>query len=254
MADPKPSPGSPTAGGGLAERVASGWRELDSNQRLTGFGSLVLLCSLALPWFQQTGIETVRSLIYPPPPPVNQKVSVTLSGFAAFGWVEASLLLVSLGVIALIVARADRRPFHLPGGDGAVIAAAGVWCLFLIAWRTIIDKPTRVGLETGVEWGLLVALAGAGLMILAGFRIRAAHRPEPPLPAAVIAVDPNPAPVPAAKPRPASSGTQLQFGEVEPVGSEGPGPTQPRTDDATLEQLEIPIDDQPKRGRRRRDG
>lgn len=254
MADPGPNPAGRTAGSGLADRVVAGWRELDSNQRLTGLGALVLLFSLALPWFQQTGIETVRSLIYPPQPAVSRKVSVTLSGFATFGWVEASLLLVSIGVIALILARADRRPFHLPGGDGAAIAAAGVWCLFLIFWRTVLDKPTHVGLETGVEWGLLVAVAGTALMIFSGLRIRAAHRPEPPLPAAVVAVEPEPVTRQPVRGRAASSGTQLQFGEVEPVGGESPAPTRPRPDDPTLEQLEIPIDDQPKRKRRRRDG
>jgi hypothetical protein len=254
MADPRPNPGSQPAGGGLAERVASGWRELDANQRLTGLGAFVLLFSLALPWFQQTGIETVRSLIYPPQPAVSRKVSVTLSGFATFGWVEAALLLVSIGVIALILARADRRPFHLPGGDGAVIAAAGAWCLFLIFWRTVVDKPTHVGLETGVEWGLLVAVTGTALMIFSGLRIRTAHRPEPPLPAAVVAVDPEPFSPPPARGKAASSGTQLQFGDVEPVGGESPTPDQPRPDDPTLEQLEIPIDEPPKRKRRRRDG
>ena len=51
------------------------------------------------------------------------------------------MLLVALAVLFLVWARAQRKGFHLPGGDGVVIvarrrlgrAAAAVWRLF--------DKP-----------------------------------------------------------------------------------------------------------------
>ncbi len=56
----------------------------------------------------------------------------------------------------------------------------------LIVWR-IFDKQvaTTSGPSTtisGVEWGIFVALAAAAFLAYSGSRIRAAHRPEPPLP------------------------------------------------------------------------
>jgi hypothetical protein len=127
--------------------------------------------TLFLPWYQET---------------VVAKGSSTFTGWAAFSWVEAALLLVAVGVLALLFQRAEGRAFHLPGGDGGVIAAAGVWTCLLIVWR-IFDKqgssshgpyPTT----SGIEWGIFIALAVAALLTYAGRRIGAAHQAEPPLP------------------------------------------------------------------------
>jgi hypothetical protein len=67
-----------------------------------------------------------------------------------------------------------------------VIFAAGLWTCLLIVWR-IFDKQgaTTTGpsaTTSGIEWGIFVALAAAAFLAYAGSRIRAAHRPEPPLP------------------------------------------------------------------------
>ena len=74
---------------------------------------------------------------------------------------------VAVAVVLICVARADRRAFLLPGGDGAVIMAAGAWVMFLVFYRQL-DRPT--GNETGVlrpagspawspvgvDWGIFV--------------------------------------------------------------------------------------------------
>ena len=59
---------------------------------------------------------------------------------------------------------------------------AGGWAAFLIFYR-LIDKPGETaGVVVGVRWGIFLALLAAGLLAYTGYRIRAAHRPEPPLP------------------------------------------------------------------------
>jgi hypothetical protein len=89
-------------------------------------------------------------------------------------------------VLVLLFARGERRAFHLPGGDGTVIMAAGLWVMFLIFFRQL-DKPdieqsgAVVG-TVGVAWGIFVAFLLGALLAYAGWRIRAAHVAEPPLP------------------------------------------------------------------------
>jgi len=91
------------------------------------------------------------------------------------------VLVTVIGVLALMFARAERRPFHLPGGDGLVVTVAGAWSFFLIAWR-LFDRPELGrGVAVGLKWGVYVGLVAAAAMAYAGNRLRAAQRPEPPL-------------------------------------------------------------------------
>jgi hypothetical protein len=57
----------------------------------------------------------------------------------------------------------------------------------LVIWRILDKESISVSgpgaTASGVEWGIFVALAVAALLTYAGQRIRAAHTPEPPLPA-----------------------------------------------------------------------
>ena len=89
--------------------------------------------------------------------------------------------------MTLLFQRAEGRAFHLPGGDGGVITAAGVWTCVLVIWRILDKENVSVSgpgaTASGVEWGIFVALAVAALLVYAGQRIRRAHTPEPPLPA-----------------------------------------------------------------------
>ena len=175
----------PTAAG-AAHRVGSGtsrlvraWKVLPDESRLAGFASIGLFLTLFLPWYQVT-------LIAPAKTKTLQSASASITGWGAFSFVEAAVLLVAAGVLVLLFQRAEGRAFHLPGGDGGVITAAGLWTCLLIVWR-IFDKQGATtngpsATTSGIEWGIFFALGAAAFLAYAGSRIRAAHRPEPPLP------------------------------------------------------------------------
>ena len=98
-------------------------------------------------------------------------VLLIVSTFGPFSFVEAGELLLAGGVLALLFARAEGRRFHLPFGDGTVIAAAGIWAGALIVAR-LFDRPLGQN---------LLALACAAILFLAGARERA-KRPADDLP------------------------------------------------------------------------
>jgi hypothetical protein len=97
---------------------------------------------------------------------------LAVSTFGPFSFVELAELLIAGGVLALLRARALGKRFHLPFGDGTVIAAAGFWAGLLIVAR-LFDRPLGQN---------LLALACAGILVLAGARERA-KRPADDLPA-----------------------------------------------------------------------
>jgi hypothetical protein len=96
---------------------------------------------------------------------------LAVSTFGPFSFVEAAELLIAFGVLALLRARALGKRFHLPFGDGSVIAAAGFWAGLLIVVR-LFDRPLGQN---------LLALACAAILVLAGARERA-KRPADDLP------------------------------------------------------------------------
>ncbi len=149
-------------------------RELPPEHRMAAIAAVVLVLSMALPWYQRTVDPGSRSGL----------VSKSLNAFGVFTFVEAAVLLVAGGVLFLIWARTERKGFHLPGGDGLVVSLAGGWAVLLLIWR-VFDRPgdDAAGVVVGVQWGFLVALAAAAALVAAGARLRAAHRPEPPNPA-----------------------------------------------------------------------
>jgi hypothetical protein len=142
------------------------WRALPHESRLAAFASLALFVTLFLPWYQVTLIASAKTKL--------ESASATITGWGAFSFVEAAVLLVAAAVLIL------------PGGDGGVITAAGLWTCVLIVWR-IFDKQGATtngpsATTSGVEWGIFIALAAAAFLAYSGSRVRAAHRPEPPLP------------------------------------------------------------------------
>jgi hypothetical protein len=181
---PRPSSDSPRLEA-MVDRVAAIvgrmtriWRALPSERRLAAAAAIGLFATLFLPWYQETviarGVTSLRSL------------SDSLTGWGAFSFVEAAVLLVAAGVLLLLFVRAEGEAFHVPGGDGGVITVAGAWACVLIIWR-MFDKEGTTGhglytTSSGIEWGIFVALAVAGLLAYTGTRIRLAHEPEPPLP------------------------------------------------------------------------
>jgi hypothetical protein len=148
-------------------------RSLPPESRMTGGAALALVVSMLLPWYQ---VSFFRG---------SDAVTDSRSALQVFTWVEAAILLVALAVLFLVYARAQRQAFHLPGGDGFVVSAAGAWALALIVWR-LFDKPDvdERAATVGIQWGIFFALLSAAALVAAGARVRAAGRPEPPNPVA----------------------------------------------------------------------
>lgn len=194
----------------LVRRLRTAWRALAAEHRLCGLMALLLLGTMLLPWYSTSRGVSV-------PGRGAQLVEASQTALQAFSFVEAAVLLVALGVLALLFARGERRAFHLPGGDGTVIAGAGAWAALLIVWR-LFDKPELGrGVSVGLSWGIFFALAAAVALLLAGNRLRAAGRPEPPLERAARA--------------PAAADEAVEFripedrphlDETRPLGSERP--------------------------------
>jgi hypothetical protein len=146
-----------------------------------------------------------------------------VSVFGPFSFVEAAELLIVLGVLALLRARAQGKRFHLPFGDGTVIAAAGFWAGLLIVVR-LFERPLGQN---------LLALACAAILVLAGARERAKRpaddlppehetppirrRPATPRrrPAADTGDDTEPLPPPEFKPYRPEAGEQLRLRPAE---------------------------------------
>jgi hypothetical protein len=163
-------------------RVASGWRAMAPDQRLAVAAALGLLITMFFPWYGLQSLDPKTKAIH----------SHSINAFGDVSFVEAAVFLVAAGVIVMLFARAERRAFHLPGGDGTIIMAAGLWAALLIFYR-VFDRPDGGGYPVGIEWGFFLAFVAAGFLAYAGWRMRQAHRPEPPLPgeARTTAVPPD---------------------------------------------------------------
>ncbi|HWY18245.1 MAG TPA: hypothetical protein VNY27_05985 [Solirubrobacteraceae bacterium] len=157
-------------------RLMRDWRALEPDQRLAAGAALALFVTMLLPWYQQNAVVNA-----PRTAPLQSR---NLNAFGAFSFVEAAVLLVAVAVIYLLYARAEGHEFHLPGSDGAVVMAAGLWTALLLVIR-LFDKPGisshGVAANVGVQWGIFFALGAAGLLAYTGSRMRAGRRLEPPL-------------------------------------------------------------------------
>jgi hypothetical protein len=122
----------------LPRRVALGvvdtWRRLNFEQRVAGVGALLLI----------------------------------VSTFGPFSFVEAAIVLIGLAVLFLLRRRAEGREFHVPFGDGTVIAAAGAWAGLLILIR-LFDRPLGQA---------LLALVCAAILVVAGLAERRKRPPD----------------------------------------------------------------------------
>jgi hypothetical protein len=150
-----------------------------------------------------------------------------VSVFGPFSFVEAGEVILAGAVLALLLARAEGKRFHLPFGDGTVIAAAGVWAGALIVAR-ILDRPLGQN---------LLAIVCAAILFLAGVRERAKHpaddvpddapgatppirrRRAPRRPGAAAEVDAttDPLPPPEFRPYEPRSGEQLHLAPDDPA-------------------------------------
>lgn len=158
-------------------RVAHAWRVLEREQRWAALAAIGLFVSMLLPWYSKTSTFVEHN--------AAKSSQASLSAFQAFSFVEAAVLLVSAGVLAMLFARAEGRRFQLPGGDGTIVTLAGAWAALLIFYR-LLDKPSlqgtqRITATVGVEWGIFIALLLALTMLFVGRRMRAGERGQAPL-------------------------------------------------------------------------
>ncbi len=127
-------------------------------------------------------------------------VLLAVSTIGPFSFVEVAELAIAVGVLALLRARGLGKEFHLPFGDGTVIAAAGAWAAVLILVR-LFDRPLGQN---------LLALVCAAILFFAG-ALERAKRPADDLPPA----PPAPPPTPPA-PRPATTAAEAPTKPLAP--------------------------------------
>jgi hypothetical protein len=158
-------------------RLTHAWRAISHEQRLAAVASFGLFVSMFLPWYSKTYTFVEHG--------AAKATQTSSNAFQAFSFVEAAVLLVSAGVLTMLFTRSEGRAFHLPGGDGLIVMIGGGWTALLIFYR-LLDKPglqgnQRITATVGVEWGIFIALLVALGLVYAGWRMRGAERPEPPL-------------------------------------------------------------------------
>jgi hypothetical protein len=151
-------------------RISRAWGALAPEQRIAAIAAIALLLTMFLPWYDLQSLNRKSGSIN----------SHSISAFGDVSFVEAAVFLVAAGVIALLFARAERRDFHMPGSDGAIVMIAGGWATLLIFYR-VFSRPSGHGYPVGIQWGFFLAFVAAGALAYAGWRMRAASAPEPPL-------------------------------------------------------------------------
>src|SRR6476620_5174926 len=104
-------------------RIARGWRAMAPDQRLAAVFAAGLFLTMFLPWYTKDTTAVIKGRL--------QTVSSTLIAWESFSFVEAAILLVAV---------AEGRAFHLPGGDGLVITVAGAWVALLVFYRLVDNK------------------------------------------------------------------------------------------------------------------
>ncbi len=191
-------------------RVARAWRSLSHEHHLAAAAAALLFLTLFFPWYQETVVSARRAS------------SASVSGWGAFSLVEAVVLLVVAGVLALLFRRGEGRGWRQPSADGMVIAAAGTLCAALVIVRMFDKETVQVkapGLATtGIEWGIFLALAMALFLAYAGNRIRTAA--------------------------PGAPGDEQPTGSFEPVVvAPRRDPRPPRRGRIAADQLTIPLDE-----------
>ncbi|HLH14504.1 MAG TPA: hypothetical protein VKV16_06915 [Solirubrobacteraceae bacterium] len=230
----------------LAERPARAWRALEREQRLAAASALGLFASMFLPWYSKTDTVVVHG--------AAKATQTSLTAFQAFSFVEAAVLLVSAGVLAMLFARAEDRAFQLPGGDGLVVLGAGAWSALLVFYRTL-DKPgvqgtERVTATVGVEWGIFIALLLALALAYAGTRMRAMERPGPPR---LRTRDGRPrAPLPAPARAPSLPPASAQAGGAREGAARPPYPPAPGARASAREGEQLSFEDPPAAGEQER--
>jgi hypothetical protein len=159
-------------------RLRRAWSNLASDQRRVALAAVLVLVSLCLPWYSKSTAGFTGKDIQAAH---EAKLAIFVPSF-----VEASIFLVAIAIVALMFFRGEQRGFHLPFGDGIVVSVAGAWVGFLVFYR-FIDQPSggktnNLVYSYDLSWGIFFGLLAAAFLIYAGTRLRLAGVAEPPLP------------------------------------------------------------------------
>jgi hypothetical protein len=151
-------------------RLNDAWRAMEPERRVAAIAAVALLLTMFFPWYGLQSLNRKTGVIY----------SHNISAFGDVSFVEAAIFLVAAGIVAMLLARAEGRRFHMPGGDGTIVLAAGAWAGLLIFYR-VFSRPAGDGYPVGIEWGFFLAFVAAGGLAFAGLRMRGSERPAAPL-------------------------------------------------------------------------
>jgi hypothetical protein len=148
------------------------WTALSTAQRRTAAAALLLLVTLGTPWYATEVVFRAR------PGEQAPITHGTMSGFSAFSFVEAAVLLVAVAVLVLTWARATDRAFSLPGRDGTFVTIAAGWIGLLVVYR-LFDRPEGQSTPSsttliGLSWGIFASLVAVGLLLATGLDQRRA--------------------------------------------------------------------------------
>lgn len=161
----------------MMDRLKAALRALRSDQQRVVVAATIVLGSLLLPWY------TKQTTVAPSPQAVEQrKLAILVPSF-----IEASIMLVAVAVLALMLARGARAQFFLPVRDRILVMAAGTWTFLLVFYR-FIDQPSsqktpQIVTEYELSWGIFFGLIAATLLFASGVFLHdepsAAPEPEP---------------------------------------------------------------------------
>jgi hypothetical protein len=132
-------------------------------------GCGVIVGSLFLPWYESPTSD-----------------DLVLTGVGAFGWAEGALVLIAAATTFLALESGGGYVPPRPLREWALFAVAGCWAALIVLYR-MADRPrfTLAGHDEpyDLHYAIFVALAGAGIIVAAGLRMRPrerAKRPRPP--------------------------------------------------------------------------
>jgi len=129
-------------------------------------GAAVMVGSLLLPWYES---------------PISN--DLVLTGFGAFGWAEAALILIAAATVFLALQGGGGYVLPRPLREWALFVAAGSWAAAIVLYR-IADRPrfTLAGHDEpyDLHYAIFVALTGAVIIVMAGLRMRPRERAKRP--------------------------------------------------------------------------
>ncbi len=143
----------PQAAGSGGDRPA----RLRRGDRISLLGAVILIAGLLLPWYSvRVDAPDTRGV-------VRERTGISV--YTALDGLDVLITFIAVGIVVLFVAMAlglvDPR-LRIAALVGGLVAAA-------IAVLRLIDPPAAVGISVSASWGIVLALAGALVVIVGQF-------------------------------------------------------------------------------------